>query len=79
MEIIQRYIEKNTNEDYYCCTWGLLNETLHPIVVAGGALGIIRIFDIYQVDTYAVLEGHGCDINSVRFGPSNQDLLFSVF
>lgn len=78
MEVIQRYCEDNHHEDYYCCTWGLLTENSHPIVAAGGSLGIIRIFDIYEYKSHCVLQGHGCEVNSLKFHPANDDILFSV-
>jgi len=78
VRLLQCYADPDKEERFYSVAWSFDTETGQPILAAGGARGVVRIFSVATMTCSKHLIGHGNAINEVKFHPSLPDLLLSV-
>ncbi|CAG8576270.1 2578_t:CDS:2 [Scutellospora calospora] len=71
LEVLQTYVDENTEENFYCCAWSFDPNTGAPWLAVTGAQGIIKIIDS---STGTVVR----EINEIKFHPRKPSLLFSA-
>jgi len=78
IRLLQCYADPDPKENFYSVAWSYDTETGHPLLAAGGARGVVRLFSIATMTCSKHLTGHGDAINEVKFHPRIPDLLLSV-
>ncbi|RIB13866.1 WD40-repeat-containing domain protein [Gigaspora rosea] len=78
LEVLQTYIDENTEENFYCCAWSFDPISGAPWLAVTGAQGIIKIIDSSVGNVVRSLIGHGDEINEIKFHPRKPSLLFSA-
>ncbi|XP_018018947.1 polycomb protein EED [Hyalella azteca] len=78
IRLLQCYADPDPEENFYSVAWSYDTETGHPLLAAGGARGVVRLFSIATMTCTKHFTGHGNAINEVKFHPGNPDLLLSV-
>lgn len=78
LDLLQAYVDDNTEEIYYTCAWSYDESNGDPILAVAGALGIIRIIRPAQHKHVKSFTGHGNAINELQFHPKDPNLLLSV-
>ncbi|CAG8553280.1 12384_t:CDS:2 [Gigaspora rosea] len=71
LEVLQTYIDENTEENFYCCAWSFDPISGAPWLAVTGAQGIIKIIDSSVGNVVR-------EINEIKFHPRKPSLLFSA-
>jgi polycomb protein EED len=80
----QTYVDSEREENYYCCCWTYQvnsdepNVASGPLLVVGGARGVIRVIDTTTREVFQELKGHGSSINDLKIHPNEPRLLMSA-
>lgn len=79
VEPILCFADPNTDENFYCCCWGIMenNGKREIVLMAAGAHGIIRIISPSNASSIKYLSGHGGAINDMKVSPTSPDLVLS--
>ncbi|KAL5698284.1 Polycomb group protein fie2 [Ranunculus cassubicifolius] len=75
--VLQSYVDEDKDESFYTLTWACNTEG-HPLLVAGGLNGIIRVIDTSSEKIHKSFLGHGDSINEIRTHPLKPALVISA-
>jgi len=78
IRLLQCYADPDPEENFYSVAWSYDTDTGHPLLAAGGARGVVRLFAVASMSCFKHFTGHGNAINEVKFHPSRPELLLSV-
>ncbi|CAB5108884.1 unnamed protein product [Rhizophagus irregularis] len=74
LNIAQKYIDENEQEDFYCCTWSIDPISGAPLLVMAGFTAVIKIIDTSAGPS----KGNGGEIHEMKSHPKDPSLLFSA-
>ncbi|CAB4429191.1 unnamed protein product [Rhizophagus irregularis] len=78
LNIAQKYVDENEQEDFYCCTWSIDPISGAPLLVVAGFTAVIKIIDTSAGSVTKTLQGHGGEIHEMKSHPRDPSLLFSA-
>ncbi|PKC09958.1 WD40 repeat-like protein, partial [Rhizophagus irregularis] len=78
LNIAQKYVDENEQEDFYCCTWSIDPISGAPLLVVAGFTAVIKIIDTSAGSVTKTLQGHGGEIHEMKSHPKDPSLLFSA-
>ena len=78
IDLKQVYVDDDDTEDYYCCRWTFDEVNQSPLLLCGGAKGIVKVIDCRRQMLCNGLIGHGNSINEICVHPVDHWLIFTA-
>ncbi len=77
VEVVQKYVDMDTGENYFTCTWADSGDE-RPLLVLAGIRGILKVLSTVTFEVKVVLRGHGSDIDDLCTHPVDTNLVLSA-
>jgi polycomb protein EED len=77
VEVIQKYVDEDSGENLFTCTWADIGNG-KPLLVVAGIRGILKVINAVSFELEIVLRGHGNDIDDLCVHPVDANLVLSA-